>query len=90
MCHAVGGREIGSISRVPSSSHQAGVEFKNMNHSKRRRWPWMIHVLLCLKMSIREKDDDPSQAPSPFHLQGQVNKNDKFFNNTRKVKMALI
>lgn len=50
----------------------------------------MIHVLLCLKMSIREKDDDPSQAPSPFHLQGQVNKKDKFFNNTRKVKMALI
>lgn len=90
MCHAVGGREIGSISRVPSSSHQAGVEFKNMNHSKRRRWPWMIHVLLCLKMSIREKDDDPSQAPSPFHLQGQANKNDIIYNNTRKVKMALI
>lgn len=50
----------------------------------------MIHILLCLKMSIREKDDDPSQAPSPFHLQGQVNKNDTLFNNTRKVKMALI
>lgn len=51
----------------------------------------MIHVLLCLKMPIREEDDDPSQAPSPFHLQGQLNKNDNtLFNNTIKVKMALI
>ena len=50
----------------------------------------MIHVLLCLKMLIREEDDDPSQAPSPFHLQGQLNKNDTLFNNTGKVRMALI
>lgn len=88
-CHAVGGWEIGSISRAQVTRQE--LNLKQYESFKEKEMTLDDPCPSVFKNVHQGKRWWPFTSTITFPpARAQVNKKDKFFNNTRKVKMALI